>query len=154
MSVTGDEAFDRRVREAIASSIRRRGNVPKIAQVAADMQAEGSLVQASFDRMIAAHVFVPQRDSAEIYSYNPFCVDNTDFRVRSDGREWWALCGWDALGIPAALGAAGRVETTCIDCGEAIVIDVDRDGTTTASPGIVMSVGVRALDFWKDIYFT
>ncbi len=154
MSVAGDDAFDRHVHEAIASAIRRRGNVPTIAQVATDLQAEASLVRAAFGRMIAAHVFIPQRDSTEIYSYNPFCVDRTDFRVRSDGREWWALCGWDALGIPAALGAAGRVETTCIDCGEAIVIDVDRDGTTTASPGIVMSVGVRALDFWKDIYFT
>jgi len=154
MNVTGDEAFDRRVREAIASSIRRRGNVPKIAQVAADMNADASPVRSSFDRMIAAHVFIPQRDSSEIYSYNPFCVEHTDFRVRSDGREWWALCGWDALGIPAALGAAGRVETTCIDCGEAVVIDVDRDGTATGSPGIVMVVGVRAIDFWKDIYLT
>jgi len=154
VSQTDDDAFDRRVREAIGSSIRRRGGVPKIAQVAADMQTDGGAVQASFDRMIAAHVFIPQRDSSEIYSYNPFCVEKTDFRVRSDGREWWALCGWDALGIPAALGAAGRVETTCLDCGEAVVIDVDRDGTATASPGTVMSVGVRALDFWKDIYFT
>jgi len=154
VSQTGDDAFDRRVREAIASSIRRRGAVPKIAQVAVDMKTDGGAVQASFDRMIAAHVFVPQRDSSEIYSYNPFCAEKTDFRVRSDGREWWALCGWDALGIPAALGAAGRVETTCLDCGEAVVIDVDRDGTATASPGTVMNVGVRALDFWKDIYFT
>ena len=154
MSQTPDEAFDRRAREAIASSIRRRGSAPTIAQVATDMHADAAMVRASFERMIAAHVFIPQRDSSEIYAYNPFCAENTDFRVRSDGREWWALCAWDALGIPAALGAAGRVETTCNDCGEAVVIDVDRDGTATAGPGVVMSVGVRAVDFWKDIYFT
>jgi Alkylmercury lyase len=154
VSATADDAFDRRVREAIASSIRRRGSVPAIAQVATDMQVDGPLVRASFDRMSAAHVFIPQRGSSEIYSYNPFCAEHTDFRVRSDGREWWALCGWDALGIPAALAAAGRVETSCLDCGESVVIDVDRDGTAVASPGTVMNVGVRALDFWKDIYFT
>lgn len=152
--VATDDAFDRRVREAIASSIRRRGSVPGMAQVAMDLRAGPDAVRASFDRMIAAHVFIPQRGSREIYSYNPFCVERTDFRVRSDGREWWALCGWDALGIPAALSAAGTVETSCVDCGDSIVVDVDRDGTAVAARGIVMQVGVRAVDFWKDIYFT
>ena len=154
MSVTSDDALDRHVREAIASSIRRRGSVPAIAQIATDTHADESTVRASFDRMIATHVFIPKRESSEIYAYNPFCSERTDFRVRSDGREWWALCGWDALGIPAALGAAGTVETLCVDCGESVVIDVDRDGTAVSSPGIVLNVGVRAADFWKDIYFT
>ena len=161
MSQAADETFDRRVRETIASSIRRRGSVPLMAQVATDLHTDASLVRAAFDRMAAAHVFIPQRDSNEIYSYNPFCVERTDFRVRSDGRAWWALCGWDALGIPAALGAVGTVETTCGDCGEVIVIDVDRDGTASSngnvassSGSVVMNIGVRALDFWNDIYFT
>ncbi|MDQ2951460.1 MAG: alkylmercury lyase family protein [Chloroflexota bacterium] len=163
-----DEAFDQRVRESIAASIRGRGLVPTIGQTAADMGIDETLVKDSFDRMSAAHVFIPRRDSSEILSYNPFSVDKTDFRVRSAGREWWALCGWDALGIPAALGVAGRIETFCADCGEPIVIDVDRDGTPSANGGtpssrvgtpssnseIVLHVGVRAVDFWKDIYFT
>jgi hypothetical protein len=154
MSENGGEAFDRRVREAIASSIRRRGSVPVITQIAADLHAETILVKTSFDRMAEEHVFIPQRGSSEIYSYNPFCAERTDFRVRSDGREWWALCGWDALGIPAALGAVGTIETSCRDCGDVIVVDVDRDGTASANSDVVMSIGVRALDFWKDIYFT
>lgn len=149
-----EEAFDARAREAIAASLRQRGAVPTIAQIADHMGSEEGAVRASFDRMIAAHVFVPRRDSSEIYSYSPFCAEKTDFRVRSGGREWWALCGWDALGIPAALGVAGRVESFCADCGEPIVIDVDRDGTPSANSGVVLHVGVRAVDFWKDIYLT
>ncbi len=154
MTTDDDDAFDARAREAIIASIRNRGSVPTIAQVANDMGADQPSVRASFDRMIAAHVFIPQRDSSEILSYNPFSAEKTDFRVRSGGREWWALCGWDALGIPAALGVAGRVESFCADCGEPIVIDVDRDGTPSANSGVVLHVGVRAVDFWKDIYFT
>ena len=154
MTTNEDDAFDARVREAIVASIRNRGAVPTIAQVANDTGADEPSVGASFDRMIAAHVFIPQRDSSEILSYNPFSAEKTDFRVRSGGREWWALCGWDALGIPAALGVAGRVESFCTDCGEPIVIDVDRDGTPSSNGGAVMHVGVRALDFWKDIYHT
>jgi len=152
--MTDDAVFDGLVRQAIAASIRRRGVVPTIAQIASDMGAAPAAVDASFARMIAAHVFIPKRESREIYSYNPFCAEPTDFRVRSDGREWWALCGWDALGIPAALGAAGTVETSCADCGDRIVIDVDRDGTAVSNGGAVLNIGVRALDFWTDIYFT
>lgn len=152
--MTEDAAFDVDVREAIASAIRTRGAVPTIADVARDMSADAAAVRASFDRMIAAHVFIPKRGSSEILSYNPFCAEPTDFRVRCAGREWFALCGWDALGIPAALGAGGRVVSSCADCGESLVIDVDRDGTATAAAGTVLNVGVRARSFWEDIYFT
>lgn len=152
--MTDEPAFDQRVREAIAGAIRTRGGVPRIADVVADMRADAALVEASFDRMIAAHVFIPERGSREIFAYDPFCAPPTDFRVRSNGREWWAICGWDALGIPAALGAAGTVDASCTDCGDPISIAVDRDGSATANVPAVLSVGVRAADFWKDIYFT
>ena len=149
-----DAAFDLDVREAIATAIRARGEIPTIARTASDLGADADAVRASFDRMISAHVFIPKRGSSEILSYNPFAAERTDFRVRSAGRDWWALCGWDAIGIPAALGAAGTVETTCADCGERIVVDIDRDGTATSNAGAVLHVGVKAIDFWKDIYFT
>lgn len=149
-----DEQFDRDVRRAIADAIRRRGAIPTIARVAADMGADEAAVTASFDRMIAAHVFIARQGSREIYAYDPFCADKTEFRVRADGRAWWAICGWDALGIPAALGVAGTVETACADCGERVVVDIDRDGVATSASGAFLHVGVRAKDFWNDIYFT
>ena len=152
--MSDEDRFDRDVRRAIAEAIRRRGTIPTIAIVAADMNADEAAVRASFERMIAAHVFIPRRDSSEIYAYDPFCVEKTEFRVRADGRAWWAICGWDALGIPAALGVAGTVETVCADCGERIVVDIDRDGIATSASGAVLHVGVPAKDFWQDIYFT
>ena len=151
---TPDAEFDARVRDAIASSIRSRGAVPTIAQVSADLREREDVVRASFDRMIAAHVFIAKRGSSEILSYNPFAAEPTDFRVRSAGREWWALCGWDALGVPAALRAAGTIESSCSDCGEPIRIDVRADGTATTTSDVVLRIGVRAIDFWKDIYVT
>lgn len=152
--MTDDDALDRSVREAIAAAIRMRGGVPRIADLVADLGVDEAVVNASFDRMIAAHVFIPERGSREIYAYDPFCLPPTDFRVRSNGREWWAICGWDALGIPAALGAAGTVDASCTDCGDLISIAVDRDGSATANVPAVLTVGVRAAEFWKDIYFT
>ena len=149
-----DEQFDRDVRKAIAESIRRRGVIPTIARVAADIESDEAAVKASFDRMSAAHVFIARPGSSEIYAYDPFCAERTEFRVRADGRAWWAICGWDALGIPPALGVAGTIETACADCGERVVVDIDRDGIATSASGAFLHVGVRAKEFWKDIYFT
>ena len=146
--------LDREVRIAIARSIKTRGKVPTIAAVAADMGLDVATVDASFARLIEGRVFIPRKDSREIYAYNPFCVEPTDFFVTAAGRVWFGICAWDALGIPAALGESGVVETHCADCGESLVVEVDADGGTEVQTWTVMQVGVPARDFWKDIYFT
>src|SRR5438034_6724999 len=116
---------DREVRIAIAHAIRTRGKVPTIASIAADTKMDIAVVDASFARMIEGHVFIPQRDSHEIFSYNPFCAERTDFYVTAAGRIWFAVCAWDALGIPAALGEAGVIETHCGDCDESLSVALD-----------------------------
>src|SRR5688572_33253324 len=73
--------LDREVRIAIARSIKTRGKIPTIAAVAADMGQDVATVDAAFARLIEGRVFIPRRDSHEIYSYNPFCVEPTDFFV-------------------------------------------------------------------------
>jgi hypothetical protein len=149
-----DAELDREVRIAIARSIKTGGYIPTIAAVAADMAIDVATVDAAFVRMIEGHVFIPRKDSHEIYSYSPFCVGRTDFFVTAAGRVWFGICAWDALGIPAALGEAGLVETHCADCGEALVVEVDADGGTDVQTWTVMQVGVPAREFWKDIYHT
>jgi hypothetical protein len=149
-----DAERDREVRIAIARSIKTRGEIPNIADVAADLGKDIATVDASFARMIDGHVFLPRRDSHEIYSYNPFCTEPTDFFVTAGGRVWFGICAWDALGIPAALGESGVVETHCPDCNESLVVEVDAHGGTELQTWTVMQVGVAARDFWKDIYFT
>ena len=149
-----DAEFDREVRIAIAQSIKTRGRVPTIAAVAADMKQDIAAVDASFARMIDGHVFIPRKDSHEIFTYNPFSAEPTDFFVTAGGRIWFGICAWDALGIPAALGESGVVETHCADCNESLVVEVDANGATELQTWTVMQVGVPARDFWKDIYFT
>ena len=102
--MTEDVDFDRDVRNAIARSIREHGVIPTMHGVAVDLGREASDVDASFARMIAGHVFIPRDGSHEIQTYNPFCADPTTFRVAVGGRDWSAICGWDALGIPPLPG--------------------------------------------------
>ena len=149
-----DAEFDREVRIAIARAIKTRGKIPTIAAVASDMKQDVAAVDASFARMIEGHVFIPRKDSHEIFTYNPFCAEPTDFFVTAGDRIWFGICAWDALGIPAALGETGVVETHCADCNESLVVEVDANGATELQTWTVMQVGVPARDFWKDIYFT
>jgi len=146
--------LDREVRIAIARAIKTRGKIPTIAAVASDMALDVATVDACFARLIDGRVFIPRKGSHEIHSYNPFCAEPTDFYVTAAGRIWFGICAWDALGIPAALGESGLVETHCADCGESLVVEVDADGGTEVQTWTVMQVGVPARDFWKDIYFT
>jgi alkylmercury lyase-like protein len=149
-----DADIDREVRVAIARSIKRQGKIPTIAAVASDIGREVATVDASFARMIDGHVFIPRKGSHEIWAYDPFCVGPTDFFVTAAGRVWFGICAWDALGIPAALGEPGVLETHCADCNESLVVEVDANGATDIQTWTVMQVGVPARDFWKDIYFT
>lgn len=148
-------SFDREVRAAIARSIREQGAIPTIADVAADLRTDVGAVEAAFVRMIEAHVFIPERGSHEIRAYDPFSIGPTPFQVRATGRDWWGICGWDALGIPPALHTTGILTADCGDgCGDPVVIDIGLGGSATSETGAVLHVGVPARSFWEDIYFT
>jgi hypothetical protein len=149
-----DADDDREVRIAIARSIKTRGKIPTIATVAADLGKDVASVDASFARLADGRVFRPRKGSHEIYAYSPFSAVPTDFFVTAGGRVWFAVDAWDALGIPAALGEAGVIETHCADCDESLVVEVEANGATELQTWTVMQVGVRARDFWKDIDYT
>jgi hypothetical protein len=149
-----DAAIDQKVRLAIGDLIRSTGAIPSIAETAVALRRDTSEIDAAFGRLAGAHVFIAKRGSNEIHAFDPFCVGPTDFRVRSGGRDWWGICGWDALGIPPALGTAGTLETACPDCRAAISIEVAADGTSRTDVGAFLLVGMPARDFWKDIYLT
>ena len=146
--------FDREVRIAIARSIKTRGKIPTIATVAADLRKDVAAVDASFARLADGRVIRSRKGSHEIYAYSPFSAVPTDFFVTAGGRVWFAIDAWDALGIPAALGDTGVIETHCADCDESLVVEVEANGDTELQTWTVMQVGVPARDFWKDIYFT
>jgi len=152
--VTDEDDFDRGVRAAIARAIRERGVIPTMAEVALTLGRDGSEIEAAFLRMIDGRVFIPRRRSLEILAYNPFCSEQTNFAVTAANRTWWAICAWDALGVPPALGVPGTIDARCPDCTDQIWIEVGVEGRATAPEHTVMQVATPARDFWKNIYRT
>ena len=152
--MTDPSAFDRDVRIMIAECIRERGAVPSLAEVAERVVASTADVADSFGRLAAARVMILRPATTEILSFNPFAAGPTDFRVRCGGREWSALCAWDAFGVAAALKADGLVLGRCADaCGVPLEVRLAGDAVG-ALDGVLMQFALPARDWWKDIVFT
>ncbi len=66
---------------------------------------------------------------------------------------WTGTCCWDALGIPGALHADGRIATECACCGEELELSV-RDGSLAEGSDLLCHVLVPAKRWWDDIGFT
>lgn len=75
----------------------------------------------------------------------PFSAAPTDFTVTlADGRERYACCAIDALGIAAMLGGRVRILARCHHCRAPLDFAVAAAGPGTDASGIMVWVGRRA----------
>jgi hypothetical protein len=104
-----------------------------------------------WQRLHDAHALVLD-DAGAIRMANPFSAIPTPYRVHAGGRDWYANCAWDSIGICAALHVDGRVETSCPDCGDQLMIQIrdERPDDDT----LLFHCLVPAAHWWDDIVFT
>jgi hypothetical protein len=77
---------------------------------------------------------------------HPFARDRAGARVESGGRVWWGNCGWDGLGIVAALGLDAATVTA-----QGVTLQV-RDGVPQEEA--ILHVAVPAAHWWDDVAYT
>jgi hypothetical protein len=121
------------------------------APVAAEL-GDGEDVVAGWRRLHAEHALVLDGETDELRMLNPFSVRPTAYRVRAADRWWYGNCAWDAVGICAALHADGRVEWSCPDCGDPLVVEVRQERPDDES--LLFHCLVPAARWWDDIVFT
>jgi Alkylmercury lyase len=113
---------------------------------------EAEDVVAGWRRLNDEHAVVLNPATDELRMLNPFSVVPTAYRVRARGRWWYGNCAWDAFGIGAALHEDGRVETSCPDCGEPLVVELRDERPDDES--LFFHCLVPAVHWWDDIVFT
>lgn len=145
-------ALDQQVRLHVFGQAAATARVPQVAEIAGALERSTAEVEASLLRLAAGRVLILAPNSTTIWAPNPFCAVPSDVRVEAQGRTYWAICIWDALGIPAALHADATVRAGCGDCGDALVLAV-RAGRLVQEEGIV-HFGVPALRWWENIGYT
>ncbi len=128
------------------------GRAPTAADVAADSGRSRAEVAAGWKRLHAEHALVLDQVTGEIVMANPFSAVPTPYRVQADGRWWYGNCAWDAFGVCAALHTDGGIETSCPDCGHALLIKVS--GERPDDQSLLFHCLIPAAHWWDDIVFT
>jgi hypothetical protein len=146
------DATDLRLRRLTYALFVELGRAPSAAEVAHASEWITDDVLAGWLRLHEQHALVLDATATAIRMANPFSAVPTPYRVEADGRSWYGNCAWDAFGICAALGSDGRIETSCPDCGDPIVVEL-RDGRPDDAT-LAFHCLVPAAQWWDDIVYT
>lgn len=141
------------VRVEIYRSFIEESRAPSPADLAASLNLSGSNVIDAMRVLARDDVIELMPGEDTIWLAHPFCAVQAPFQVRAAGREWHAICIWDALGILAITRSDGVVDTTCPDCGQSLQITVSDDRLEAPSDSVV-HYGVPARRWYEDVAFT
>jgi hypothetical protein len=144
--------FDSEVRLSVYRHFVRTGGPPAVRNTSDELGAPPAAITASLERLAADHVLVLHPSTRRLWMAMPFSAVPTCFRVRAHGREWWANCAWDALGISAMLEAPAEITTSCPDCGDPPPLRTT--GRRISQGSGVVHFAVPAAAWWEDIGFT
>jgi hypothetical protein len=112
------------VRLFVYRHIVEHGRPPTAAETATGMGLPPDQVRAAYGRLHDGHALLLAPESGSIRMAWPFSGVPTPFQVQANGRQYWANCAWDALGIPALLQADARIQAVFADTGEPATLGV------------------------------
>lgn len=142
-----------RVRLDVLEVARQTAQVPDAGEVARRIGRSHDQVVNAFGHLAETHVYVLEPgDPGRLRMANPFSAVPTGFRVEAGGRRYFGNCVWDALGIVSLLGGEGRVQASCPDCNQEMLLDVS--GRELAPIEAVVHFAVPARRWWDDIVHT
>ena len=144
--------FDTEVKLALYRRIAATAETPTVADVADDVRRSPAEVREAYRRLYRNRVLVLEPDGETIRMAPPFSGVATQHRVRAGGKEYFANCAWDALGVLAALHATGEVLSRCEQTLEPLQFRVGEAGPEPEP--CVIHFAVPAALWWKDIVFT
>lgn len=146
------EKADLELRNATYQLFAELGRAPSAGEVADAVDVSLETVRDGWQRLHETHALVLDGETGDLLMANPFAARETEFKVSTGNRKWFANCAWDAFGIGAALGVDSVIETICPDCAGPIHITVTGGVPDDEAP--VFHVLVPAARWWDDITHT
>jgi hypothetical protein len=144
--------FDAQIKLAVYRHFAETGRGPSPEEVAELAGAEVGTVLEAYPRLRAQKVLVLEGDGSSIRMAPPFSGVPTQHAVVVDGRQYFANCAWDALGVPAALRRAGEVRARCDQSNQPLHLQVGLEGPEPSA--WLFHCLVPAAKWWDDIVFT
>ena len=144
--------FDTQVKLAIYRHFAETARRPSPAEVADRIGSDIRSVLDAYPRLQAQRVLALEADASSIRMAPPFSGIPTQHIVTVDGKQYFANCAWDALGVSAALHLPAQVRSVCAQSGEPLRLDVGVDGPEPST--WLFHCLVPAARWWDDIVFT
>jgi hypothetical protein len=143
---------DIQVKLAVYRHFAATGRRPSPGEVAERVGSDVESVIDAYGRLRAQRLLVLEADGSSIRMASPFSGVPTQHVVEAGGIRYFANCGWDALGVPAALHKPGTVHSRCEQSGEPLHLEVGLEGPGPSD--WLFHCLVPAAKWWDDIVFT
>lgn len=122
----------RRLHRSLVEAVLATGSVPSVRELAGRFGAEESM-RAGLATLAAAD-YLALDGRGQVSCLYPFSTAPTAHGIVIDGRQRYAMCSIDALGIPAMIGEELEITGRCAICDRAIAIRVAPGAILTATP--------------------
>lgn len=126
---------------------------PSIAETAQHLALSPAAVRESYHQLHQCHHLFLEPGAEKIRMASPLSAAPTPYRVRVNGRDLWANCAWDSLGIPAMLDADALIEARD-PLSDSVMVYAVRDGQLDVPSGLMMHFPVPLRRWYDDLIFT
>lgn len=124
------------IRLAVYRHFVANGSPPTYAEMARQVGIAPEEARQAYRRLHQQHALFLEPGGETIRMANPLSAVPTPYGVFVDGRQLWANCAWDSLGIPAMLHAEARIEAVLAHSGDTVTYAV-KGGALQADGGVV-----------------
>ena len=127
-------------------------HAPGLDEIASHFALSHGEAASAYEELHQRHALYLKPGTHEILMANPFSGVETPFRVRANGKTYFANCAWDSLGIPAALHSDAEIEASCAQSGESLHLRV-AGGEVRGSEALVHFL-IPFRDWYNDLTST
>ena len=140
------------VRSFVYRHIVEHGRPPTVDETASALSIDPGEVRSAYRWLHERHALFLEPGTDVVRMAHPFSGVPTSFRVRANGRSYWANCAWDALGIPAALHADATISATYAEDGAPAHLRVEAGAVH--GHGEVIHFPLPFRSWYDDLIFT
>jgi hypothetical protein len=125
---------------------------PRVEESASRFHLTHEAAVSAYEELHRRHALYLKPGTHEVLMANPFSGVETPFRVRANGKTYFANCAWDSLGIPAALHMDAEIEAACAQSGQPIQLRVA--GQQVQGSNTLVHFLVPFREWYNDLTFT
>ena len=147
-----DETILWKIRAFIYQHFAETTRPPSVVETASHFALTDEEAGAAYEELHQRHALFLKPGTHEIFMANPFSGVETQFKVRADGKTYFANCAWDSLGIPAALHTDAAIEAACAQSGEPICLSVS--GEQVRGSNVLVHFLIPFREWYNDLTST